>query len=169
MRCTVLILICWSLLNLNCTNDKGYHDNNGSSVKYAPGIKVTSIDSLTKDQRYDSLYVSIECEESEYEEKKKSIEMQIDALLDTLQIQLKRCNKDSTRVNPLIELLAKERYSYKSDIGKSAELVFWSYGVASMTGERVVAEKCYYLRELNNRYYFYLAICEKIKGTLLNM
>lgn len=90
-------------------------------------------------------------------------------MLSKLILDLEQSGKDSIRVNPLIEFAEFERANYKPTITNSANLIYWSYGSTSMTGERVVARDCYYLKVLGERGDFYLAIIEKVNGTLINL
>lgn len=162
---TLLIVCC-----LGCANNGGKNDILGnSSVKKVEGNKDTAIKHLSSKRVFDSLYAAIECNEADAEEKAGRLEGRIDSLLTTMLSALEKSNYHSGRVVPFLELLKKERVGYKSAISSSAELVFWSYGTTSMQGERKVAGNCYYLKELERRYAFYLAIWEQINSTLLSI
>ncbi|MFT3823155.1 MAG: hypothetical protein QM731_04510 [Chitinophagaceae bacterium] len=116
---------------------------------------------------YDSLYNSMECEDEGAEDKASAIIKRTDSLLSSLIIQLRDCQKDTVLINPLLVLLERGQQSYKAEAETAAELIYWSYGTASMTGERVVAKKCCYLKELEKKLSFYMAINEKIHGTII--
>lgn len=119
--------------------------------------------------RFDSLFEATECDEVEMETGTTKLEVSIDSLLSLLADRLQKSGKDSILVNPLVNLIQLERKSYQSSALQEAELVFWSYGVAAMNGERTVARDCFYYRALQQKWKLYLAIEEKIEGTLLNL
>jgi len=119
--------------------------------------------------RFDSLYRAIECETENIQPEILSTEKKIDSLFDETLLKLTLSKKDTIFINPLKLFLEKNRNGYRIEISNKAELLFWSYGVSSMQGERRVARDCYYLYELRKRYQFLLAINEKIHGTLLDL
>lgn len=115
--------------------------------------------------RFDSLFEATVCDDIDI----SKLEVSIDSLLFTLADRLQKSGKDSTMVNPLITLIQLERKTYQSSAIQESELVFWSYGVAAMNGERVVARDCFYYRALQRKWQFYLAIEDKVEGTLLDL
>lgn len=164
------VFFCLSLYLFSC----GEHKNNDKYSDTSDTSKsILSVDSSINKHvhvtSYDSLYASIECDDNKIEERTKQLENEIENLLYSLQSELQKSNKDTLRTNPIIELLQKEKKNYKPNIETSADLIFWSYGVASMTGERVIARKCFYLKELQRKKNFYLSITDKIRGALLNL
>jgi hypothetical protein len=132
------------------------------------------VDSVVYDRRQDSandrfdrLFEAIECDDKDIDVSK--LEGSIDSLLFTLADRLQKSGKDSTMVNPLVDLIHLERKTYQSSAIQESELVFWSYGVAAMNGERVVARDCFYYRALQRKWQFYLAIEDKVDGTFLGL
>lgn len=115
--------------------------------------------------RFDSLFEAIECDDIDI----SKLEVSIDSLLFSLVDRLQKSGKDSTMVNPLVTFIQLERENYRSSVVRESELVYWSYGVAALNGERVVARDCYYYRSLQQKWQFYLAIEEKVYGTLLDL
>lgn len=97
------------------------------------------------------------------------LEVSIDSLLSLLADRLQKSGKDSILVNPLVNLIQQERKSYQSSPIQESELVFWSYGVAAINGERVVARDCFYYKAILRKWRFYLAIEDKVEGTLLDL
>lgn len=149
------------------------HNNNLKNVLSKKDSIIEKVDSLpiknTPAFLYDSLYFSIECDDKESEIDSKQLEQRIDSLLSSLLAELRKSKIDTTIVNPLIEVLEFQQNKYKAEAASSADLIFWSYGVASMTGERVVARKCYYLKELQRKFSLISAASEKIHGTVINL
>lgn len=115
--------------------------------------------------RFDSLFEAIECDDIDI----SKLEVSIDSLLFSLADRLQKPGKDSAMVNPLVNLIQQERKSYQSSAVQESELVFWSYGVAALNGERVVARDCFYYKALLRKWQFYLAIEDKVEGTLLDL
>lgn len=118
---------------------------------------------------YDSLYKSFDCNSSVADSQIIHLEIVIDSTLKEYIKELEISKKDTTVVNPLIELFREQYNSYKSILTSESELIYWSYGKASLTGERIVASTCYYLKKLQEKYFFIKALHEKIQGTLLNL
>ncbi len=165
----VAVFFCLGLSLFSCGEDRSNGNSSGASDSAKPVLRVDSSNQHGQESAYDSLYTSIECDDNKIEVRTKQLENKIDNLLSSLQLDLQKSNKDTSLTNPILELLRVEKKNYKSNIETSADLVFWSYGVASMTGERVIARKCFYLKELQSKENFYLSIADKIRGTLINL
>jgi hypothetical protein len=132
------------------------------------------VDSVVYDRRQDSandrfdrLFEAMECDDKDLDISK--FEGSIDSLLFALVDRLQKSGNYSTMVNPLVDLIQLERKSYQSSAIQESELVFWSYGVTAMNGERVVTLDCFYYRALQRKWQLYLAIEDKIEGALLGL
>jgi hypothetical protein len=166
----VAVFFYFGLFLFSCGEHKSNDNSSSSSDSGKIGLSVdSSINKQVQGNIYDSLYTSVECDDNKIELRTKQLENEIDSLLSYLQSDLQKSNKDTLLTNPIVELLQTEKKNYKSNIETSADLIFWSYGVASMTGERVVARKCFYLRELQKKKVFYLSIADKVRGSLINL
>ncbi|MGB4772745.1 MAG: hypothetical protein WBP58_14875 [Chitinophagaceae bacterium] len=136
-------------------------------TKIGPVVHDNKHDSANN--RFGSLFEATECREVDIETGVNKLEVSIDSLLSLLTDRLQKSEKDSTMVNLLVNLIQLERKTYQSSAIQESELVFWSYGVAAMNGERVVARDCFYYRALLRKWQFYLAIEDKVEGTLLDL
>lgn len=165
----VAVVFYLVLLIFSCERKNNDSPSSASDVGKLVLSEDSSINKHVHGTVYDSLYTSIECNDNKIEERTKQLENEIDSLLASLREDLHKSNKDTSLTNPILELLEVEKKNYKSSIETSADLIFWSYGVASMTGERVVARKCFYLIELQRKKNFYLSIVDKVSGALINL
>ena len=104
---------------------------------------------------YDSLYKKIECDDSKFEIESKILEDSIRNYISEQLNNLENKISDTVILKSVDEVFKEESENFTQRATKEADLIFWSYGVASYTGERKVAKNCYYLQELKRRFGLY--------------
>lgn len=167
---SLIISLHVSLLILSCgLNNKSAHIDEKLIKNKSILSNHNQVMSISHEDIYDSLYNTFECEDDDINISAKLLESELDSLLVNFQKDLRKSNKDTSLINPLLELLLEEQKQYKLNIKNSADMIYWSYGVASMNGERKVARNCFYLKELQRKKILYLSIINKVKGSLLDL
>ena len=111
---------------------------------------------------FDSLMSLIDCDDSNYDKKIAFLKRDIEFKLSSMINKLTASKLDTKRSAPLISLLKIELKTYDESVENEASILFWSYGIASMQGERVTSRRCLYLRSLRRKQFFISAINEKV-------
>lgn len=116
---------------------------------------------------WEKLLKSLDCNDANYEKDRQALKKSIEFQLNSMIKKLSLYKKDTMRSKPLIAALNQELKTYEATISNEASMLFWSYGVASMQGERVVSRNCYYLTALRKKLTFIKALSQKMESSFL--
>jgi hypothetical protein len=164
MKKILLMSLVVGLLNSSVfAKSKSILFKNMPDTSKAPALQ----NQIGNNNDFDNLLKEIDCDDTNYEKDMKGLKKNIEEQLNSMIKRLLAFKKDTIRSKPLIAALTSELKTYESEIDNEASMLFWSYGVASMQGERVVSRNCYYLTALRRKRAFIKAINEKIEGSLL--
>lgn len=109
----------------------------------------------------------LDCEDENFESIKKQYLDSIAIIKADIISYTSTSKLDSIRKNAFITILKNSDSSFNNFFISESDLIFWSYGSTSTTGERRVSANCYYLHLLKNRMELMKFLLSKIQSTAI--